>query len=288
MPEGSIEPRTDPAVVDVVIVNWNTAEAAIEAARAIKSSEGVVASVTIVDNASAPQQRAQLTSECPEDVRLILSETNLGYGKAANLALNDSAGSFVCVSNADVLAKRDTLCALVKASCEIPNAGIVGPVFGDATDSYHDALPNPATLVIRTMIGRFGRTTIEIPAEGDWKRVEQPSGAFFLVRRSVWEDLKGFDPGFFLWYEDVDLARRSIAMGHVNAICGSAQARHQGAQAFVQLDGPALQAIRLASLRRYIEKHHRHWMPLARPLLWLSNRVRARGATPPTAKTPSP
>jgi N-acetylglucosaminyl-diphospho-decaprenol L-rhamnosyltransferase len=104
------------------------------------------------------------------------------------------------------------------------------------------------------------------------------------MRRQTWEELGGFDEGYFLWYEDVDLAKRLLDRGRRNLVVGSARARHSGAASFEQLDRRTAQAIRLASLRRYIERHNPELLPLARPLLWASGRVRARGAAP----VPSP
>ena len=64
--------------IDVVIVNWNTAEAAIEAAKAYLRSDSVEAQVTVADNASQPEQRRLLEEGCPEEARLVLHEENLG------------------------------------------------------------------------------------------------------------------------------------------------------------------------------------------------------------------
>jgi len=89
--------------IDVAIVNWNTAEAALAAARAYLASEGVEARVTIVDNDSRPEQRELLRAGCPPGARLDLGEENVGYGRAANRVLRGGDAELVCISNADVL-----------------------------------------------------------------------------------------------------------------------------------------------------------------------------------------
>ncbi len=96
------------------------------------------------------------------------------------------------------------------------------------------------------------------------------------MRREAWERLGGFDEGFFLWYEDVDLAKRSREAGYRNLVVGSARVGHASATSFRQLDRRTLQTMRLASLRRYVEKHHRALRPVAAPLLRLSVALRAR------------
>jgi GT2 family glycosyltransferase len=273
-----MSPHAPPLAIDVAIVNWNTAEAALAAARAYLASEGVDVSVTIVDNDSRPEQRELLRTGCPEGVRLDLSEENLGYGRAANRALDDGSGKLVCVSNADVLAEPGALTALAAVAMDELCAGMVGPVFGGDTDRYHAALPGTATMLARIFAGSFGERPQPSPVPGAVAAVGQPSGACFVVTREAWEELGGFDEGFFLWYEDVDLAKRLHDGGYRNLIAGSARVGHAGAEAFVQIDSRAQQAIRLRSVERYIRLHHGWAMPIAAPLLRLSRRLRAGGA----------
>jgi N-acetylglucosaminyl-diphospho-decaprenol L-rhamnosyltransferase len=272
-----MSPDAPPPAIDVAIVNWNTAEAALAAARAYLGSKGVDVRLTIVDNASRSEQRELLRRDCPEDARLDLSEENLGYGRAANRALRGGGAELICVSNPDVLAEPDALGALAAAARAEPRAGMVGPVFGGDTDRYHAALPGTATMLARIFAGSFGERPQESPAEEQVAQVGQPSGACFLVRRELWEQVGGFDEGFFLWYEDVDLAKRLHDDGCRNLVAGSARVRHAGAEAFVQIDRKEQQAIRLRSVERYIRLHHGWAMPIAAPLLRLSRRLRAGG-----------
>ena len=273
-----MSPDASPPAIDVAIVNWNTAEAAIAAARAYLASDGVEARVTIVDNDSRPEQRELLREGCPENVRLELSEENLGYGRAANQALRGGSAELVCVSNPDVVAEPGALAALARVARQEPRSGMVGPVFGGDTDRYHAALPGTTTMLVRIFAGSFGDRPQPTPAPGVVAEVGQPSGACFVVRRATWEAMGGFDEGFFLWYEDVDLAKRLHDSGYRNLIAGSARVGHAGAKAFVQIDRREQQAIRLRSVERYIRLHHPRAMPIAAPLLRLSRRLRASGA----------
>jgi N-acetylglucosaminyl-diphospho-decaprenol L-rhamnosyltransferase len=267
-----------PTAIDVAIVNWNTAAAALAAAGAYLGSEGVEVTVTIVDNDSRPEQRDLLREGCPDSVRLDLSEENLGYGRAANRALRGGSGSLVCVSNADVLPEPGALAALAAEVSEERQGGMVGPVFGSDTDRYHAGLPGAATMLARIFAGSFGERPQPSPAATETVEVGQPSGACFVVRRELWEQLGGFDEGFFLWYEDVDLAKRLHDAGYRNLVAGSARVGHVGAEAFAQIDPQRQQAIRLNSVERYIRLHHRRVTPIAAPLLRLSRRLRAGGA----------
>jgi N-acetylglucosaminyl-diphospho-decaprenol L-rhamnosyltransferase len=269
-------------LVDVTIINWNTAEAALAASAAFLESTEVPVSVTIVDNQSLPEQRGILESVAPEDprIRVIFADGNLGYGAAANLGLRDGAAPFVCVSNADVAPDRDALGHLTKSVESLHRPGMVGPVFEGGTQHYHSRLPNRAALLARAFVGSAGKSSPRRPQTGEIVPVDQVSGACFLMRRSTWSEVGGFDEGYFLWYDDVDLAKRLRDGDRQNVIVGSSVVRHVGAASFAQIDSKAAQAIRLASLQRYIAKHHPELLPFSNPLIRIARTLRARGAAP--------
>jgi N-acetylglucosaminyl-diphospho-decaprenol L-rhamnosyltransferase len=267
-------------LIDVAIINWNTAPAAIGAAEAFAASAGVEARVTVVDNHSAAEQRQLLESKAGgRRYRVLMSERNLGFGAAANLALREGSAPLVCVSNSDVVPAPSALAELAAVAAGTADAGMVGPVFASGTQHYHAALPSRTTLLARAFVGSAGNRPAPSPAPGEVAAIGQVSGACFAMRRELWEQVGGFDEGFFLWYEDVDLAKRLRDRGRRNLVVGSARAEHRGAASFVQVDPRTAQAIRLASLRRYVERHNPELLPLARPLLAAAGALRARGAS---------
>jgi N-acetylglucosaminyl-diphospho-decaprenol L-rhamnosyltransferase len=268
-------------LIDVAIINWNTAAAAIAAARSFAASEGVEARVTVVDSHSGAEQRRALAAEAGEgSFELLPLERNLGFGAAANLALREGWAPLVCISNADVLPEPAALAALAAVATETADAGMVGPAHAGGDRRYHARLPGRGALLARSFVGGAGSRPMPTPGPGEVVPIEQVSGACFLMRREVWEEVGGFDEGYFLWYEDVDLARRLLDRGRRNLVVGAARVEHGGAASFAQLDPRTAQAIRLASLRRYVELHNPELLPLARPLLGAATALRARGAPP--------
>jgi N-acetylglucosaminyl-diphospho-decaprenol L-rhamnosyltransferase len=262
--------------VDVAIVNWNTAEAAGDAAAAYLASTGASVHVTVIDNDSEASQREALEQLAPQGARLVLSDANLGFGAGANRALRDGRAEFVCVSNADVIPEPGAMAALASFCREHPDCGMVGPAF-DADSAYHAELPTAGALALRPLIGGFGHKPVQSPEPGKSIEVGQPAGACFLVRREVWERLGGFDEDYFLWYEDVDLARRLKGAGFRNFVCGDAVVRHNEGLATRTLSEAEHQAKRLRGLRLYLEKHHPKTGSAASPLFALARRLRTRG-----------
>lgn len=267
-------PVPEGTVVDVAVVNWNTPEAAAEAARGYLASTGIGVAVTVIDNASEPAARERLAELMPAGARLLQSEENLGFGAGANRALAGGEGAMVCVSNADVVPEPPALARLAEV-CRRPECGMVGPAFAEQS-AYHAELPSAGALALRPLVGGFRHRHVASPPPGETIEVGQPAGACFLVRREVWERLGGFDEDFFLWYEDVDLAKRLRDAGLRNFITGNAVVHHNEGLATRTLSPGRHQKARLEGLRLYLRKHHPVTARLAAPLLALATRLRAR------------
>ena len=266
----------DVPAVDVVIVNWNTSRDALRAASAFISSEDAEARVTIHDNASEPSEQELLKQGAGPGVELVLAPQNSGYSRAANAALARGVAPFVCVANGDVEPAPRMLAALAFVAASAADAGMVGPVFTGGGNRHHGRLPSAAVMAARIFAGRVGTRVPPLPRGSETLAVDQPSGACFLMRREAWEAVGGFDEGFFLWYEDVDLARRLIQSGRRNLVVGAAVAHHQGGSSFSRLTPARAQEIRLDSMQHYIEKHHPRLRGPSRPLVALARRLRAR------------
>lgn len=271
--------KTEVPSVDIAIVNWNTAEEAAEAAKGYLASSGALVHVTVIDNNSTKDQQKTLAELLPAEVETIFSDSNLGFGAGANLALRDGKSEFVCVSNADVLPARDAIGALASFCREHPECGMVGPTFTENSE-YHAELPSATALAVRPLIGSFRHKTVLSPLESEAVEVGQPAGACFLVRREVWEWIGGFDEDFFLWYEDVDLAKRLRQIGLRNFVWGGASVRHAEGLATTTMSSRDHQAARLEGLRIYTSKHHPRIARLAMPVTALAMRLRGRGGDP--------
>lgn len=261
--------------VEVAIVNWNTAMASCTCAASALESAGVDVTVTIIDNDSALEDRAIFERELPDGVRLILGDDNPGFGTGANRALEGGESEYVCVSNPDIAPQVDTLAQLIGFLKRHPDAGVVGPRFLDES-IYHAEFPKGASLPFRAFVGRIGHHPVASPPPGEYVEAGQPAGAFFVMRRSLWQQLGGFDEGFFLWYEDVDLAKRAQDAGFTNYLVGAAAVTHGEGISTGGLPSALHQEIRIRSLQRYAGKHHPWASRLGAPVMHLGRLVRTK------------
>jgi N-acetylglucosaminyl-diphospho-decaprenol L-rhamnosyltransferase len=165
---------------------------------------------------------ANLPGTTAEGARAIQNDRPTGYAANANRGIAETTAPFVVLANPDTEAAPDAVRILREFAEAHPRAGIVGPEL-----RHHDGRLNPSrrrfptvsgTIVRRTPLRRvlgdtqrahYGLDEIPTePAEADWLL-----GAFLFLRREMLEELGGFDEGFRLYGEDIDLAYRAEKAG---------------------------------------------------------------------------
>lgn len=242
-------------------------------------ADGVVApqadEVVVVDTGSSDGTIAAVLATWPQ-VR-VLELANAGFGRGANAGVRVTSAPWVVVANADVRFGPDSVARLADELAGDPRLGAVGPgVF--YPDGHPQAsarrLPDLTTAIGHALLGRIAprnRWTQRYRAEdhpvtrardADWL-----SGCVLALRRAAFEQVGGFDPGFHLYVEDLDLAVRLRAAGW--------QLRFQPAAWVEHEVGASTSAARWRALVTHARSHDRflrrhHTGPLAfllRPML---------------------
>ena len=228
------------ASVHVVIVNWNSGEQLRECLNsfaAVADDAVTLARVTVVDNASTDGSCERLADAL--QLTLIRNELNLGFAVACNQGAAGSDADFLLFLNPDTRLMPGSLerPARYLASPHHETIGVVGIQLLDADGQV--ARNTARAPSARSMIGSSLGLDRVLPAlfrphfVTDWahdetRTVDQVMGAFFFVRRAVFQELRGFDQRFFVYYEDLDFALRARAHGWSSVYLASAQAFHRG------------------------------------------------------------
>jgi len=163
-------------------------------------------------------------SGAAEGVRVLANERPRGYAANANRGIAETAGELVVVANPDTRPHRDAVGILAEFAAARPRCGIAGPEL-----RFSDGRWQPARRRFPTVGGTLVRRTplraLFPPLErqrGYYLLDERPTepapaewliGAFLLLRREMVVELGGFDPGFRLYGEDIDLAYRAAKAG---------------------------------------------------------------------------
>ena len=159
---------------------------------------------------------------------------NLGFGAACNIAAARASGDYLLFLNPDALMTPEDLMRLVECLrlAEPQGFGIAGPLIRDAQGQEQPTCSDIPRLwdFIGRMIGLdrmgFARPALHLPAQSG--AVGQVMGAAMLMSRSLFERLGGFDTGYFLYFEDLDLAVRAQALGFRSLFVRDVSAIHDG------------------------------------------------------------
>ncbi|MBE8474526.1 glycosyltransferase family 2 protein [Streptomyces justiciae] len=259
-----------PPTADVVIVNWNTGACLGECLRSIVASDRSqfrVARIVVVDNASTDGSADGLTTaDIPHEV--VRNGRNRGFATACNQGAARGGSDFVLFLNPDTRLHPDAL-RVVGRMLRAPVAdgfGIFGALMVDQYDRPQVSCSRFPSL--RTYVGKMTGLDQLVPAlfpphhlrPDDLTRsgpVDQVIGAFFLVRRSLFADLGGFDEGYFLYLEEVDFSLRARRAGWPSYHVNQARVCHIGQVSSAQL-GPWRHYLLLCSRSRYA---FRQWKP---------------------------
>jgi len=217
--------------VHAVVITWNGAHLLPECLRALQAQDAAVR-ITVADNASTDGTAPLLAREFP-GVRHLVMPDNQGYARANNqamgVALEDGA-EFVALINNDVTLAPDWTSRLLRAADAHPEAGL----FTGTLLFHGEETVNSTGLEI----DRVGRAR-DRDFRASWPRlaredgpVQGVSGGAALLRASMLREIGLFDPGYFAYYEDVDLSLRAARAGWTAFYVREALARHRFGASF--------------------------------------------------------
>lgn len=269
-PGGVAEGSSALPTLQIVIVNWNTGphlRACLESLVVMDSAALSLEAVTIVDNASCDRSCEEL-ADLAIPIDLVRNTANRGFAAACNQGARRGRSRYVLFLNPDTRvspgAVRHVLQFLEKpANCRV---GICGVTLvderGDSSPSCA-RFPTPSVFLWQ-MVGLSRLAPSVFPPHflsaeecALSRDVDHVRGAFFLVRRAVFDELGGFDERFFVYFEEVDFSLRAKRLGYRSFLLADARVLHRGAVSSAQVRAARL----FYSLRSRIEYSLKHFPP---------------------------
>ena len=248
--------------VDVVIVNWNAGHLLYECVESIIHHGGILVSRIIVVDNNSNDNSLVFIKDIPQ-VDVIEVQENLGFGKACNLGAGYSDSEFILFLNPDARIYPDTLrnvLAFMRME-ENLKVGVCGVQLEDESGEIARSSSRfPSVLGILSHSSGLSRVFPVLgSAMSEWdhtstKVVDQVIGAFFFVRRCLFESLDGFDERFFVYFEEVDFAFRANFLGWSNVYFSGAKAFHFGGGSSQQVKAKRLFYSRRSRIQ-YVFKH---------------------------------
>lgn len=223
--------------------------------------------VVLADNGStdgAPERAAER-----ENVTLVRTGGNLGYGAGANrgVAALGAEYGWVVVANPDLEWGAGALDTLLEAARRWPRGGAFGPLIRNPDGTTYPSarlLPSLGKGIGHAVLGRVWPRNPWTLAykQSDTEVAERTagwlSGSCLLLRREAFDSAGGFDPRYFMYFEDVDLGDRLGRAGWLNVYVPAAEVVHIQGHSTARASA-AMLAAHHESAHRYMADRHRGW-----------------------------
>lgn len=282
------KPRQERTSLDIVIVNWNTGRQIRDCLESIMiaaphadgnhdpKANFALSQVFVIDNASSDGSMSGL-EQIDLPLTIIHNQENRGFGAACNQGARAGSGEYILFLNPDTQLFEGSLHLPLTFMQQSENQqiGICGiRLIGDDGKPTIAAARFPS---LRVLFGKMSGLSKIAPAQfpphmmsadelPTNQVVDQIIGAYFLLRRSVYELCGGFDERFFVYFEEVDLALRAKQAGFESYYLADATAYHKGGGAT-----DAVRAHRLFySMRSRMQYAHKHFSLMATVTLFLA------------------
>jgi len=230
--------------IDAVVVTYNSADTIRPCLASLKKKN--ISRIIVVDNASTDGTAAVLAQA---GVEYIAQSSNTGFAHAANTAAARATADYILFLNPDAVldSPLDPAEEYFKAQ---PTTAVLGfrlltPENEPEKDNYGSAV---------TLWSLFTRHTVRTEVYQSAAEVGWVSGAALCVRRSVFAKLAGFDPDYFLYWEDVDLCRRVRDKGYSVVFLPSVVVMHQRGKSLK--DAARKTSLYDRAADRYFQKHY--------------------------------
>ncbi|ANF32877.1 N-acetylglucosaminyl-diphospho-decaprenol L-rhamnosyltransferase [Leifsonia xyli] len=258
----SVAPR-----VLAVTVTYNSADT-IEPFLSSLATAGRIDEVVVADNASAEAAEVE-AAVTAAGYRFVELPENEGYGGGVRGAVDAALvePDYVLVANPDVIFSPGAVDALVAAGQQLPSAGSLGPKILDADGTVYPSarrLPSLRTGVAHALFGRLWPSnpwTVRYRAERETETRRDAgwlSGACLLIRGDAYRELGGFDPAYFMYFEDVDLGDRLGKAGWRNVYVPEAVVTHTGAHS-TSRERKRMEKAHHDSAYRYLSRKYSSW-----------------------------
>lgn len=250
-----------------VIVSFNSGHYLLRAVQSVLaariSDQAIASEIVIVDNGSSDNSLAAIEALAAENpphtqIRIVRNDKNLGFAAAANRGWQTARAPVVLFLNPDcVIASGASIAATLQRILE-PTIGIASLALTNEDGSIQAPSFRKHATPWRAMVQASG-VAHWVPAWGVnmppqlWYTSEACSGAFMLMRRPVLEQMGGFDEGYFLHCEDLDLCRRVTQAGLRVQITAEERVLHTKGTSSVAVPELVARA-KFDGMRRYFEK----------------------------------
>lgn len=225
--------------------------------------------VILLDNGSSDGSAQMIKSEYPW-VKLIALKENTGFSKGNNTAMKQSKKPFILLLNSDAYLEEESLYKALAYFRVNLNCDVLGAKLKYAAGNLQPsagALPNPLNIIFWI----FGFRGFHPKNKAYFSKAHPVGwimGAFFMLKRKVFEDTHGFDENLFMHMEEVEWCRRIKDRGFKIWYVPQVEATHlHGASSNFDLSASFINELK--GINYYLKKHYRHVYLLIKLFIFL-------------------
>ncbi|MES2669538.1 MAG: glycosyltransferase family 2 protein [Pseudomonadota bacterium] len=224
----STDPQTSAPDIAAIVVTYQSAETIADCLTRLRAADGV-SQIRIVDNASTDGTLEIVQRHALADarVRFIANPDNPGFGTGCNQGTDDSDAPWLAFVNPDCLVERDTLARLRAHALDVAREAMLGADLVDEAGVRDGAArrrdPDFAAM-LRNADAR--RLDVAVDASQTLQPVQAISGALMFLPRTLMQRIEGFDQGYRLHAEDLDLCRRAREAGAFVVVANDVRVVH--------------------------------------------------------------
>jgi GT2 family glycosyltransferase len=204
-------------LVSIIIVNYNTRDLLKACLESIyEKTKDITFEIIVVDNASVDSSVEMVKSKFPL-VNLIVNNSNIGFGNANNIGVINAKGKCIWFLNSDTLLINNAVRILYDAIMDYPKSGIAGGNLFDRklnpTTSFYPLMPGILSDIDYLFFNIFSKIKYKQNLNFNYtNRILEIdgfiTGADLMIKKTVFEELGGFDSDFFMYYEETELTYR--------------------------------------------------------------------------------
>jgi GT2 family glycosyltransferase len=255
-------------LVSIIIVNYNTTVLTRQCIESVLKFTTLPFEIILVDNASKDRSIEQFQQFFPQ-LRLILNKENIGFGSANNLGISKAEGKYFFLLNSDTLLTSDAVGRFFSYMEQQSNKEVAccggNLIKADGSDQIsYGNFPSLAEAFSALGFLKFYQkyylrrlSSGVINYSDEIRAVDYICGADMFIRRSAFSDVGGFDPEFFLYFEEVELAVRLQRLNYQLVIIPDVKIIHHESASVARSSSGIQKTIYLAQSRRlYFRKNH--------------------------------
>ena len=225
---GNVNSSSDLADIAVVVVSHESASTLDDCLLRLRAAHGV-AEIRVIDNASQDGTLDLIQRHAAMDarVRFIGNPDNPGFAVGCNQGAKESASPWLAFVNPDLMVEVDTLSRLRAHALALDGEVLLGVELMDEAGVHDEAARRRDPDFAAMLASPTRATKLGIANDGSaLQTVDAVSGALMLLPRTLFDRLAGFDEGYRLHAEDLDLCRRARGAGATVAVANDVSVVH--------------------------------------------------------------